>query len=66
MKTDCNERLRWSTPSSAFECLTDLSLALLRGQACPINVGLEAFELSIPPGLVLSPFPLDEGSESLF
>ena len=50
---------------SAFGHLTDLSLALLRGQTCPVNVGFEAFEFLIPPGLVLSPFPLDERSESL-
>jgi hypothetical protein len=50
---------------SAFGHPTDLLLALLRGQTGPVNVGLEAFELLIPPGLVLGPFPLDERSESL-
>lgn len=44
---------------------TDLLLALLRGQPGPVNVGLEAFEFLIPPGLILSPFPLYERFESL-
>lgn len=44
----------------------NLLLALLRGQTGPVNVGFEAFELLIPLGLVLSPFPLGERPESLF
>jgi len=43
---------------------TDLLFALLRGQTGPVNVGLEAFELLVPPGFVLGPFPLDERPES--
>ena len=43
---------------------TDLFLALFRRQTGPVNVPLEAFESLIPPGLVLGPFPLDEGAES--
>ena len=43
----------------------DLFLSLFRRQAGPVNIGLEAFELLIPLGFVLGPFPLDERSESL-
>ena len=49
----------------AFGHPTDLLLALFRRQTSPVNVPLEAFELLIPPDLVLCPFPLDERSESL-
>jgi len=49
----------------AFGQPTDLLLALLRGQTGPVNVGLEAFEVLVPPSFVLGPFPLDERSESL-
>ena len=44
---------------------TDLLFPLLRRQTGPVNVGLEAFELVIPPGFVLGPFPLDERPEPL-
>ena len=50
---------------SAFRHPTDLLFALFRRQAGPVNVGLKAFEFLIPPSLILSPFPLDERSESL-
>jgi len=48
-----------------FEHPTDLSFALLRGQTGPVNIGFEAFEMLIPPGFVLGPFPLDERPKSL-
>ena len=50
----------------AFGQPTDLLLAMFRRQTGPVNVCLEAFELLIPPDLVLGPFPLDERPESLF
>ena len=43
----------------AFGHPTDLFLALFWRQTGPVNVRLEAFELLIPPDLVLGPFPLD-------
>ena len=50
---------------SVFGHPTDLFLAFLWGQTGPVNVVLEAFELLVPTGLVLGPFPPDERSESL-
>jgi len=49
----------------AFRHPTDLLFAPFRRQTGPVNVRLEAFELLIPPGLVLCPFPLDERLQSL-
>ena len=50
---------------AAFGRPTNLLLSLFRRQTGPVNVALEAFEVLIPPGFVLSPFPLDERSEPL-
>ena len=50
---------------SVFGHLMDLLLALLRGQTCPVNIGLEAFKFLVPLGPVLSPFPLKERPQPL-
>ena len=49
--------------SPALELSTDLSLALLRGQSGPVNIGLKTFKLLIPLSFVLGPFPLNERSK---
>src|ERR1700760_511475 len=59
-----NERLRGQHPA-AFGHPTDLLLALFRRQTGPVHIHLEAFELLIPPGLVLGPSPSHKRSESL-